>query len=117
MAINSNNKGKVGERELAIFLREHGYNEARRGQQFQGGSDSPDIVGCIPGVHIECKRTERLALYNAVDQARRDCGDAMPTVWHRCNNDRRKQSCRGEWLVVLSAEDFLKLVEKANATA
>ena len=36
-------KGKVGEREFAELLRAHGF-DARRGQQFAGGADSPDVV-------------------------------------------------------------------------
>lgn len=33
MAINSNNKGRVGEREWAKLCRDHGFEEARRSQQ------------------------------------------------------------------------------------
>lgn len=36
--MNSRQKGKVGEREFASLLREHGF-DARRGQQFSGGAD------------------------------------------------------------------------------
>ncbi len=111
MTINSNLKGKVGEREFSALLRAQGYTEARRGQQYRGGGDSPDVVG-VPGVHHEVKRTERLALYDAVDQARRDAADgAMPVVAHRCNNDKRRGSCRGEWLFVLGPADYFKLIE------
>ena len=112
--MNSRAKGKAGELELAKFLREHGFDEARRGVQYSGGGDSPDVVG-IAGVHFEVKRTERLALYDAVDQARADAADdAMPVVAHRCNSKPR--SCRGEWLFVLGAEDALFLIEVARAT-
>ena len=58
--VDSRNKGKVGERELAKKLREYGF-EARRGQQYCGADGSADVVG-LEGVHIECKRTERLSL-------------------------------------------------------
>ena len=37
--MNSRRKGKVGEREFAALLREHGF-DARRGQQFSGSPDS-----------------------------------------------------------------------------
>ena len=56
--MNSNNKGKNGERELATILREYGY-DSRRGQQYCGSNGDADVVG-LPGVHIECKRVERL---------------------------------------------------------
>ena len=64
----SREKGKRGERELAGRLREYGY-DARRGQQYSG-MDGDDVVG-LPGIHIECKRVERLDLYAAMDQAAR----------------------------------------------
>lgn len=112
--VNSRAKGAVGELEWAKELQARGY-EARRGQQFSGGGGSPDVVHNIPGVHFEVKRTERFLLYAAVDQARRDAGTAnVPTVVHRCNNDKRKASCRGEWLVVLGADDYFALLEAAG---
>lgn len=53
---NSRQKGKVGERQAAAYLRSLGFTSAHRGVQYQGGTDSPDIV-CdeLPGVHIEVK--------------------------------------------------------------
>ena len=116
MTINSRDKGAVGERELANFLKERGI-DARRGQQFSGGNDSPDVVVPWPDVHLEVKRTEKFRLYDAVDQARRDSSGTgkVPLVVHRCNNDRRLGSCRGEWLVVVSLDDFLVLKQKADA--
>lgn len=99
--MNSRDKGKRGELELAHILREYGF-DARRGQQYAGANGDPDVTG-IPGVHIECKRVERLNLENAYDQSKRDAarrGD-IPTVMHRKN--------RGEWLVTLGLVDFLGL--------
>ena len=65
----SRDKGKRGEREVAEFLRDHGI-PARRGVQYAGGADSPDVIG-FEGVHIEVKRTEALRLYPALEQALR----------------------------------------------
>ena len=42
--MNSKNKGCRGEREFAALCRENGFEEARRGQQFKGGSAL--IKGC-----------------------------------------------------------------------
>ena len=57
----------------------------------------------LPGIHIECKRTEKLSLYDAVNQAKRDSegSDELPVVFHRKNH------C--EWLAILPLEDFMKL--------
>lgn len=103
MAGKSRNKGKVGEREIAQLLREHGFDEARRGQQYNGADGAADVIG-LPGIHIESKRTERLALWQAVDQARREARSGLvPTVWHR--------SSRRPWVVIVDAVDFLKMVK------
>lgn len=77
----------------------YGY-DARRGVQYQGGKDSPDVVG-LPGVHIEVKRTERLDLYGALIQSKGDAGNDKPVVIHRKNN------C--EWVVIQPLEDWMEL--------
>lgn len=93
----SRNKGKRGERELALKLTELFGHLCRRGQQFSG-LEGKDVVG-LPGVHIECKRTERLSLYAAVEQAKTDADDGeVPVVFHRQNGK--------EWLAIVPA-DFL----------
>lgn len=103
--INSRAKGKVGELELAAFLRERGFDGARRGQQFRGGGDSPDVIG-VPGCHIECKRVESGNLYTWLDQAERDKAPGLiPVVAHRRN--------RREWVAILPLDDFLSLIERA----
>jgi len=100
----SKNKGKVGEREVAALLRQRGW-ESRRGVQFQGGNDSPDVVTTLPDVHIEVKRTETLSLYKALEQAIEDAGEGkIPTVWHRRNQK--------QWVVALNASDFLDLMDE-----
>lgn len=103
MAINSKAKGKAAELELAAFFREHGFDEARRGVQYKGGSDSPDVTG-LPGYHVECKRVERGNLYDWLDQAKRDAApDIVPLVCHRRNHR--------EWVAILPLEDLLYLIE------
>lgn len=99
----SREKGKRGEREVAALLCFLGY-EASRGQQFHGGPDSPDVVG-LPGIHIEVKRTEKLALYEAMEQSQRDCGEGeLPIVVHRRNGKK--------WVVCMRFEDFMQLYKK-----
>lgn len=62
--MNSRNKGAAGERELAKVLKGYGY-DCRRGQQYCGANGDEDVVG-LPGLHIECKRVERLNLEDFV---------------------------------------------------
>ena len=98
--MNSRNKGAAGERELASKLRDYGY-EARRGQQYCGLNGDADVIG-LPGIHIECKRVEKLNLYDAMSQAVHDAKEEeKPAVFHRKNNH--------EWLVTLRFDDFMKL--------
>lgn len=82
------------------MLREYGY-DARRGVQYKGGADSPDVTG-LPGIHIEVKRTERLSLYDAIAQSRHDAGDKeMPVVAHRKNNS--------EWVMIQPLDGWIEL--------
>ena len=98
--MNSNNKGKRGEQELANKLKSYGY-EARRGQQYCGISGDADVIGLL-GIHIECKRVEKLNIQNAMEQSIRDASyGEKPTVMHR--RDRK------EWLVTMTLEDWMDL--------
>ena len=101
MAVNSRRKGKEGELELARILRTYGFN-TRRGQQFKGGGDSPDVMG-LPGVHIECKRVQNLNIEKAMMQSRTDAEetDDVPVVMHR--RDREK------WKVTMDLDEFMKM--------
>lgn len=99
--INSRAKGKRGELQARDLLRRFGF-EARRSQQFAGSVGSADLTHDIPGVHVEVKYVERLNIQEAMEQARRDCGDLVPVVLHRRNGT--------DWLVTLPADEFLRLV-------
>jgi len=81
----SKQKGKRGEREAAVELGALLGCNARRGVQYQGSTDSPDVVLEGVGIHVECKRTETLNAYKALEQATHDAGLKVPIVWHRRN--------------------------------
>lgn len=100
--MNSRNKGKTGELELAKLLRDHGF-KSRRGQQYCGASGEADVTG-LPGLHIECKRVEKLNLEAAMEQAVRDArAGEKPAVFHRKN--------RKPWLTTMLSEDFITIYE------
>lgn len=103
--VNSNQKGKRGEREFARYLRSKGV-PARRGQQFKGGGDSPDVVHIIEGVHFEVKRVERFQLHDAMAQAKaeRATPEDVPVVAYRRS--------RGEWIAVLPMDDLIQLLKQ-----
>lgn len=104
--MNSKRKGAAGEREFAKVCREHGY-EARRGQQYCGANGDADVIG-LPGIHIECKRVERLNIEEAMSQSKADAKRDIPIVAHRKNNS--------EWLVTMRAEDWFKLYKDWEVT-
>ena len=100
--MNSRDKGKRGELEVAHLLKEYGY-DARRGQQFSGANGDADVVG-LPGIHIEVKRVEKLNIENAVEQSIRDAKEnEKPIVLHRKN--KRK------WLVTMPFDEWIELYE------
>jgi hypothetical protein len=109
--INSRDKGARFEREVAAWFRDTLLDpDARRGQQFAGGTDSPDVVlPNMPWLHVEAKRVEKLNIYNAMLQAKQDAGSGkIPTVFMRKNGE--------EMLVVLPAREIggfaIKLAER-----
>lgn len=97
----SRQKGKRGELELAHKLTDLGF-PCHRAQQFCGGASSADVLG-LDGIHPECKRTEALSIYKAMDQAIADSAGTtdMPAVFHR----RSKRP----WLVVMGLDDWAVL--------
>lgn len=98
--MNSRSKGASGERELAGILRGYGYN-TRRGQQYCGANGDADVIG-VKGLHIECKRVERLNIDDAMEQSRRDAREGeIPIVCHRKN--------RKKWLVTIDMDDFFRI--------
>lgn len=60
----------------------------------------------LPGVHIKCKRVERLNVPEAMIQAEQDAQrfrDGVPAVFHRRS--------RSPWLVTMKLEDWIKLYQ------
>ena len=100
--INSKEKGKKGELELAKILKDKYGFECRRSQQFCGkGGESADVIG-LPFIHIECKRVEKLNIDEALNQAINDCKQGMiPAVFHRKNKTK--------WKVTMDLDDFMLL--------
>lgn len=105
--MNSRAKGCRFERTVRDILRDAGFMKARRGMQFCGSPDSPDVV-CpeLPNIHIEAKAVERGNLYDWVRQAQRDAGTKIPTVWHKRNNE--------PVVVIMLASDWLNLIKETD---
>ena len=104
MAVNSRRKGAAGERELARKLNQYGF-DTRRTVQYNGKAEEgeADLVG-LDGIHIECKRVEKLNLYDAMAQAIHDAKGKLPAVFHRKNH------C--DWLVTMRLSDWMELYKE-----
>ena len=110
MAKKSVEKGKRFERLLASRFREYGY-DARRTAQYCGNTgDAADVVG-LPFIHCEAKHVERLNIYEAMAQAKRDAKangkGALPAVFHKKNN------C--EILVTMEFDAFMQIYREFEA--
>ena len=101
--INSRAKGCRGERLWRDVLREEGFT-ARRGQQYAGGTDSPDVLCEDLNLHMEVKCVESLNLTGATEQAARDSAGKPWIVAHKKN--------RTPWLVTMNADTFFKLLRE-----
>jgi hypothetical protein len=105
MSKMSRDKGKRGEREVAELCNRYGF-AARRGQQFSGSPDSPDVVVNLD-VHLEVKRTERANLPAAYRQSCADAGiDKEPLVVTRANGTA--------WMLYCAFEHYLALRQKIS---
>lgn len=98
MAINSRRKGASGEREAAKWLNDNIGGSARRGVQYSGSPDSPDVV-FDEAIQLEIKRVERINIDTALEQAKRDGIGKIPVVMHRRNNK--------PWQFTLYAENLV----------
>lgn len=108
--VNGKQKGKRGELDARDHVTEVlglAKGDIRRSQQYCGrGEDSADIVG-LNGIHMEVKRTEKLVLYKALDQAITDAKNGnIPIVLHRKN--------RREWVVIVRLTDLPELSKKLS---
>jgi hypothetical protein len=100
MSKMSRDKGEVAE-----LCNRYGF-AARRGQQFSGSPDSPDVVVNLD-VHLEVKRTERANLPAAYRQSCADAGiDKEPLVVTRANGTA--------WMLYCAFEHYLALRQKIS---
>lgn len=105
---SSKARGKRAELDLARKLREFGF-EARRTAQYCGKAGTSDVIG-VPGVHCECKAVERLNIWEALAQSKRDAeadgnGD-IPAVFFKRN--------RSGFYVAVPLSDFVRLYAQSD---
>jgi len=99
MPLHSRNKGANGEREVRDIVRAHGFSADRDGRL------DWDLRHDVPGVHLEVKRRETLAIPAWIRQAEEDAAKHVPPV-EACVVFRQSHQ---PWRVVVSLDHYLKL--------
>lgn len=109
--MNSRQKGKRSELEVAAILRDLGFEDSRRSVQHSGrpaaagAAGAPDVLG-IDGVHIEVKnraRYGRADLQAWLERNTEDAGSNVPIVIHKSN--------RVPWMATVWLGDIVRLAE------
>lgn len=106
---SSKARGKRAELDLVHQLQKFGFSDARRTGQYSGKAGTSDVVG-IPGVHCECKAVQRLNIWEALSQSKRDSeadgnGD-IAAVFFKRN--------RSGWHVAVPLSDFIRLYAQSD---
>lgn len=101
--------GKRGELSLVHALRHAGFPEVRRTAQYCGKAGTSDVTG-LNGIHVEVKNVERLNIWEALLQSKRDSeadgnGD-ISAVFFKRN--------RSGWYVALPLSDFIRLYASSD---
>ena len=99
-------KGKRGEREVVDLIKRYAF-EARRGQQFKGTKDSPDVIHSIERVYVEVKYREKFSLYAALEQAVEEAVEDIPVVFHRRSGK--------PWVAIIDARHFMGFMQQRRA--
>jgi Holliday junction resolvase len=111
MPINSRAKGARAERAFRDLLRDEGYADAIRAQQFCGAAGDADVkCESLAGIHFEVKHVQNLNVYDAMIQARADAAKTgkCPVVAMKKNGK--------PWLIVQMAGDWFNLIRNQSAT-
>lgn len=108
--VNSKSKGKRGELDLVRSLRDAGFPDVKRSVQYCGkATGTADLVG-LPGIHVEVKNVERLNIWEALLQSKRDSEAAgngnLAAVFFKRN--------RSGWYVAVPLSDFIQLYASSD---
>ncbi|MEK6328246.1 MAG: hypothetical protein AABM66_12100 [Actinomycetota bacterium] len=105
MSARSRRKGTRGEQEIAAAYRQAGFPAARVPNS--GGLDTKGDVLGVPTIHVEVKRTERLRIFEALDQAEAEAPAGQVPALHFRRN-------RSGWYVAVPLDDWLELLQRAE---
>lgn len=102
-------RGKRAELDLVRQLQKFGFTEAKRTAQYCGKAGTSDVTG-LPGIHVEVKNVQRLNIWEALAQSKRDSeadgNGNIPAVFFKRN--------RSGWYVALPLSDFIRLYASSD---
>lgn len=107
---SSKARGKRGELDLVHSLRDAGFPDVKRTVQYCGkATGTADVIG-LPGIHVEVKNVQRLNIWEALAQSKRDSeangnGD-IAAVFFKRN--------RSGWYVAVPLSDFIRLYAQSD---
>lgn len=101
-------KGHRAERDVAAFLREHGWNAVttRAASGYQHGDD----IRTNAPVSIEVKNVAKTDLSGWLRQAAENADGKPAVVWHK----RRGVGDPGGWYVTMTGNDLIELLRIYN---
>lgn len=120
MGLKSRRKGGVGEREACEVLRPLWPDVQRTAMQSRGGGEQADLAN-TPGFWVEVGRGKSVSPTAKWEQAKEDVGLGY---YAGCAADPPSNTVpialtrrdRGEWLVTMHVDDFIRLVRQGTET-
>lgn len=106
--------GSQWERDVAAYLRDHGFPHAERAFGAGRPLDVGDIDG-LPGVVVECKAQKAYALAEWMDEARVEQANAGAQYGFVVA--KRRQRPVGQAYVISELEQFVRLLRERDALA
>ncbi len=112
--MNSNAKGKRGERAWRDFLRKVlGFAGAKRRQQYCGTAGDDDVDDTMPETYCEVKNYgKQVSLYPVIEEATKNAGGLVVYIAHRISKREKSGKVISKpWLVTMYAKDLVKFAE------
>jgi hypothetical protein len=106
--VNSRDKGRRGEIELAKILAPYWPGCIRNLDQF--GDDKRDLCN-VPGMHWQAKRVEKINVWEALDQTVTEAASTdLPILAFRRNWTKSPLPSRSLWFAALELDELIPLL-------
>jgi hypothetical protein len=108
---SSKAKGYAGERAVVEYLRANGFPYAER-RRAGAAADTGDVIA-IPGLTIEVKNQQRMALADWTDQMLSEMQNTTPAAWQGVVVHKRKgKTSPGDWYATTTFDLWLRMLKE-----